>query len=295
MQCTDCGSFDIVVNYREGDYTCTKCGLVVKSGIYDDREPLHHEDDNGIQASSRTSYWDGHGSSCLIGGTGTEADKLRRLQRQVIHPSDHRLQRSIHQMNSFNEALGLPDMILDMAKMMYECLLKKEAVPAIQARSNMAGCLYYATIMDKDPKVGRTIKEVERACGITSSHLHSALSNVRRVLSSDSKYAALMIEARPSILASQVSKLALLDLKREDRQLLMRSTQEVAVAVTDLGLTELGDPPHLMSAVIWCQALALGIPLPMEKAFCRLMNMGVSTLKKHVANINSARTRGILR
>jgi len=39
LQCTDCGSDDIVQVYSDGEWVCRKCGLVVQNHIFDDRAP----------------------------------------------------------------------------------------------------------------------------------------------------------------------------------------------------------------------------------------------------------------
>ena len=163
-RCPECGADDFVIDWRQGETTCTGCGLVVESRMIMDQppaEPLHGSEKWCIETE---------GTRISVETTRQRAPEKPVKLMQV-------LQKSLQEGSKVNTSqledvckfsLRLPTCIIDCAKEMVAEVSQVEqqssrgkSLLGIQACS-----VYHACIMQKQLGIPRSIAEIVRAFDI---------------------------------------------------------------------------------------------------------------------------------
>jgi transcription initiation factor TFIIIB Brf1 subunit/transcription initiation factor TFIIB len=175
--CPDCKTRDIIIDGRQGEAVCSKCGLVVASHLVsDEAEFRSFKDDMGVvEDNSRV------GAAIQTHGTGTNAltetlpqstiqndkrlDKMNRICAAAASSSQHASRGSAQTVSetfqfTCSERLRLPQSVITDAVGMYEAT--KQALGAVKNKQAAleAVCVFYACKAAPRLKVQKSKEQV---------------------------------------------------------------------------------------------------------------------------------------
>ena len=179
LRCPECGSTDLIVDSKMGEYVCGRCGLVIEENIPSQEAEWRaftiQERDARARAGTPTDY--SHYDKGLSTVIRVEKDafgrplslkvkqqmwRLRRWQtRSKVHASQSRnLMLAMSELQRLSEILHMPSSVQDMAAIVYRKALNEGLVRGRSIEGMVAGALYAAVRFSKLP---RTLKEIGEA------------------------------------------------------------------------------------------------------------------------------------
>jgi len=198
VRCPECGSTDLIVDSKMGEYVCGRCGLVIEENIPSQeaewRAFTPQERDARARAGTPTDY--SHFDKGLSTIIRVEKDafgrplspkvrqqmwRLRRWQtRSKVHASQSRnLMLAMSELQRLSDILHMPSSVHDMAAIIYRKTLNEGLVRGRSIGGMVAGALYAAVRFSKLP---RTLKEIAEASQRTQKEIARSYSVIVRNL-----------------------------------------------------------------------------------------------------------------
>jgi transcription initiation factor TFIIB len=187
VACEDCKTYTLI--YQDGQYVCTKCGVMQKRHLSHEAEYRCYADGNGTKGSNPERV--GMPTNNLfpessLGTTiGRRAGENYHIKRMIQYNSWHQMpykERSLHRIftkiTNQCKQFGLPTIIIERTKELYHTIKDVIMSRGINREALIAASTFFAC---KDQGVPRSQKEVAQIYGITSTDVNKGIQHFREV------------------------------------------------------------------------------------------------------------------
>lgn len=177
-QCSKCGSNKILE--IECDLTCTSCGLVLQTGIWEDGPEWRNFEEDGVDFSRVGDAEDGYLS------LKSSSNKYNTLSAQCLTGKEKRQRLSqdlVDKLTEFQKILRLSDSIIDLATAIYKLYNKETAGLRKGERIKttiLAVCIYYAA--KQTPGAARSKTELCEYLALDSKTFSKECTNIKTEL-----------------------------------------------------------------------------------------------------------------
>lgn len=148
-RCTDCGSQNMIEDWKCGDYVCGDCGLVAQGGIIDESPEWFNNAEDGIDRSrvgapNSTLFTDALMSTAI--GKSSKMWLMAKIHEQMsMSYKDRSLLKVYKDIQQVGEsAMRLPETVLEAAKEFYKDIKEAKITRGENHKALVACCVYYA-------------------------------------------------------------------------------------------------------------------------------------------------------
>ena len=244
--CTDCGSFNFVTVYCEGDIVCTGCGLVQAGCIVEDR-----------------AFYN---PNCLSSGAPVDAVQLKQYNAEI----DNKLK-------YFASHLRLNEHIEAEANTIFKAVRDKYSFRGAPLNCAIVGSIYIACNVQNTVGVSRDTKELCTAIGIDVQAFHKVLKHMYELL--PEVHAQMQSVKEGDTLTRQIQSIDSIPLERT-----IEVAKEVRRldSIRRNKLLLMGSPPVVVNAVLVFVA-CLTLKLKLHKTtYVAEVKVSRATLDKYV-------------
>jgi transcription initiation factor TFIIB len=198
-RCTDCGSQNMIEDWRCGDYVCGDCGLVAQGGIIDESPEWINNAEDGIDRSrvgapNSTLFTDAL-MSTTIGKNSKMWLMVKIHEQSSMSYKDRSLLRVYQDIQKVGEdTMHLPGTVLDSAKELYKDIKEAKITRGENHKALVAACVYYAC---KSNQCKREKYEVSDAFAVDRSAFTQACKTFLDLVR-DKPYYEKLFEAKSS-------------------------------------------------------------------------------------------------
>jgi transcription initiation factor TFIIIB Brf1 subunit/transcription initiation factor TFIIB len=275
------------VIYNQGDYVCTGCGLVVGK-VFEDMEWQNNAEDGidnsrvGAPITSNTSHY------TMIAGNGPMANSLRRTQQWAMAANDLQISGDNKKIDDKSSGLRLPSVVVDTAKELFKTAIEKRVFRGDVRNALMAVCIYYASKIEGQVGVGRSVEEVAIKFDCSIRHFHDAKDKLMESIANTKMFTKIssLELVRQDTLCRKVNFLSACS-DPSVRWRVIKSARKLDDFLSKNGIGQSQNPEMFMAAIIWvaCQIQCVNIP---KKDFCYRCGLSQGTLSKHSSIISDA-------
>jgi len=198
-RCTDCGSQNMIEDWRCGDYLCGDCGLVAQSGIIDEGPEWINNAEDGMDRSrvgapNSTLFTDALMSTMISKNSKTWL--MAKIHEQTSMTYKDRSLLKVYQdiQRVGDDTMHLPSTVLDSAKELYKDIKEAKVTRGENHKALVACCVYYACKLNR---CKREKYEVSDAFAVDRSTFTQACKTFQDLVR-DKPYYATFFETKES-------------------------------------------------------------------------------------------------
>lgn len=182
--CIDCKTYSLI--YTEGQYVCTKCGLMQHKILSEGVEYRNYADSNKSSNPERVGMPTNEMlPESSLGTLISQRNTNNNIKRMVQYNSWHQMpykERSLYKIcckiTSKAKRCGLPNIIIERAKEFYNIIKDVNISRGNNRDGLIAACVYFAC---KDEKVPRSHKEIANVFEIRLQDMTKGIKNFREI------------------------------------------------------------------------------------------------------------------